>query len=89
LIRFRLAELMARHSYEMGRRVEWLEVSSKTGVHRSTLSKMLNSPGYNTTTDTIDALCTFFGCPVEDLMVHVPADGQTPRAGEPPRRGGA
>jgi DNA-binding Xre family transcriptional regulator len=72
VIRFKLAEVMAEHAFAIGRRVEWQEVSSATGIHRSTLSKMLNTRGYNSTTDNIDSLCKFFGCRVEDLMVYVP-----------------
>jgi DNA-binding Xre family transcriptional regulator len=72
MIRFKLSEAMAEYGFQAGRRVEWREVSEATGIHRSTLSKMLNTRGYNATTDSIDRLCAFFGCKVEDLMVHVP-----------------
>lgn len=74
MIRFKLAEVMAEYSFRMGKRYEWQEVSKATGIHRSTLSKMVNSRGYNSTTDNIDALCRFFSCKVEDLMVYVPDD---------------
>lgn len=77
MIRFKLAELIAEHSFRVGRRVGWGEVSEATGVHRSTLSKMINSRGYNSTTDNIDALCRFFGCKVEDVMTYVPDASET------------
>lgn len=77
MIRFKLAEVMAEYSFRKGKRIEWQEVSKATGIHRSTLSKMVNSRGYNSTTDNIDALCKFFECKVEDLMVYVPADDRT------------
>jgi putative transcriptional regulator len=35
---------------------------------------MLNVRGYNASVDSIDRLCTYFQCKVEDLMVHVPDD---------------
>lgn len=79
MIRFKLAELIAEHSFRAGRRVGWGEVSEATGVHRSTLSKMINSRGYNSTTDNIDALCRYFECKVEDVMIHVPDASETPR----------
>jgi DNA-binding Xre family transcriptional regulator len=74
LIRFTLAQAMANHEIRMGRRVGWREVAEATGVHRTTLSKMLNPKGFNTT-DNIGALCAYFGCRVEDLMVYVPDPG--------------
>lgn len=72
MIRFRMAELMAEHSFRTGRRVEWREVADATGIHRTTLSKMLNSPAYNATVSNIDLLCRYFGCTVGDLLVYVP-----------------
>lgn len=84
MIRFRLAEVMAEYSFRKGKRVEWQEVSKATGIHRSTLSKMVNSRGYNSTTDNIDALCAFFECRVEDLMVYVPEHGGTSRTKSAP-----
>jgi putative transcriptional regulator len=79
MIRFRLAEVMSDHAFKAGRRVEWKEVSEATGIHRSTLSKLLNTRGYNGTTDCIGKLCGYFNCRVEDLMVYVPDD----EAGQP------
>lgn len=79
MIRFTLAQVMATHEIRMGRRVGWREVAEATGVHRTTLSKMLNPKGFNTTTNNIDALCAYFGCRVEDLMIYVPdPEGATP-----------
>jgi putative transcriptional regulator len=45
-----------------------------TGLNRTTLSKILNQKGYRTGTDTIDRLCQYFDCAVEDLMEHLPDD---------------
>lgn len=82
MIRFRLAEVMAEYAFRNGKRVEWKDVAEATGVHRSTLSKLLNVRGYNASIDSIDRLCTYFQCRVEDLMVHVPdeATAQTPNS---------
>lgn len=74
MIRFRLAEVMADFTFRHGKRVDWKSVAEATGVHRSTISKMLNMRGYNASIDSIDRLCTYFQCKVEDLMVHVPDD---------------
>lgn len=72
MIRFRLAEVMADYCFRHGKRVDWKDVAEATGVHRSTLSKMLNVRGYNASIESVDRLCTFFQCPVEKLLVHLP-----------------
>ncbi len=79
MIRIRLAELMAEHSFRAGRRVEWREVAEATGIHRATLSKMVSSIGYNATIANIDRLCRFFSCTPGDLLVYV-ADEEAPAA---------
>lgn len=72
MIRFRLSELLTDLNFRTGQRLEWQHVSQATGIHRSTLSKMLNIRGYNATTHNIDLLCRFFGCGVGDVMQYVP-----------------
>jgi putative transcriptional regulator len=79
MIRIRLAELMAEHSFRAGRRVEWREVAEATGIHRATLSKMVSSIGYNATIANIDRLCRYFECATGDLLVYVP-DEDAPAA---------
>lgn len=38
---------------------------------RIVISTNLNVKGYGTGTETIDQLCSYFGCTVQDLMEHV------------------
>lgn len=95
VIRFRLAELLAEKSFREGRRVEWQEVAEGAGVHRTTLSRMLNLRGYNASTSNLDGLCRYFGCQVGDLAEYVADDtlgtpaapksyrGPKPAAGRP------
>lgn len=71
MIRFKLKELMAEKAFQEGRRVTFDEISKETGINRTTLSKMANQRGYNTTTDNLDALCDYFGCSVGELAEHV------------------
>lgn len=71
MIRFKLAELMEKMQFETGRRLTIQEVATATGINRMTLSKILNQRGYSTGTDTLDKLCSFFHCKVEDLLEHV------------------
>ncbi|MBP6006472.1 MAG: helix-turn-helix transcriptional regulator [Rhodoferax sp.] len=72
MIRFKLGEVMEKKRFADGKRFSIIEVATATGLSRVTLSKILNQKGYGTGTDTIDRLCDFFGCKVEDLMEHLP-----------------
>lgn len=71
VIRYRLKELIADREFREGRRITVEEVASATGIHRTTLSKIANKRGCNTTTDNLDRLCRFFGCRVEQLVEYV------------------
>ncbi len=71
MIRFRLKERMADLSFKLGRRVSVEEVAAATGIHRLTLGKIANKKGYNCTTDSLDRLCIYFDCKLEDLAEFV------------------
>lgn len=71
MIRFRLKELIAEKGFQEGRRITLDEVSKKTGIHRTTLSKIANQRGYNTTTDVLDRLCQYFNVEIEKVAQHV------------------
>ena len=75
MIRFRLKELIAEQEFQAGRRVTLDEIAKATDIHRSTLSKIANIRGYNTTTENLDRLCEFFGCRLEDMAVYVTKAG--------------
>jgi len=72
VIRFRLKELIADREFHAGKRITYEEISGATGIHQTTLSKIANQRGYNTTTDNLDKLCNYFGCPIEKLVEHLP-----------------
>lgn len=74
MLRFRLKELIADKEFREGRRITLDEIAKATGIHRTTLSKIANQKGYNTTTDNLDKLCAFFGCRVEQLIEHIPGE---------------
>lgn len=86
MIRFHLAKLIADKGFRERRRVELAEVSDATGIHRSTLSRVLNKPGANLTAENMGRLCAFFGCSLGELAEYVvdeahPASARTaPRA---------
>lgn len=77
MIRFKLAELLADKSFREKRRIEWREVAAATGIHPSTLSRMLSTPGYNAKTDNLNALCRFFSCSIGELVVYVPEESSS------------
>jgi DNA-binding Xre family transcriptional regulator len=66
--------MMEKKQFADGRRYSITEIATATGLSRVTLSKILNQKGYGTGTDTIDRLCDFFNCKVEDLMEFMPND---------------
>ena len=72
MIRFKLAEQIEKKQFLEGRRITVQEVADAAGVNRMTLSKILNQKGYSTGTDIVDKLCTYFGCPVQELVEHLP-----------------
>jgi putative transcriptional regulator len=72
MIRYKLAEQLELKRYREGRRIALLELSEKTGINRSTISKILNQRGYVTTTETLDKLCEFFECGVSDIIERLP-----------------
>jgi putative transcriptional regulator len=69
--------------FKEGRRISLDEIARETGIHRTTLSRIAGQRGYNTTTDNIDKLCRYFGCPVGSLMEYVPDEevGGEPKEG--------
>ena len=71
MLRFRLRELIADRQFREGRRVTLDEIAKATGIHRTTLSKIQNIKGYNTTTDVLDKLCEYFDCEIGDLVQRV------------------
>lgn len=74
MLRFKIKEQIGKKEFADGRRVTIGEVAEATGIHRMTLSKMINQRGYNAGTDNLDKLCAFFGCRIEDLVEYVPDD---------------
>lgn len=71
MIRFRLKELIADKEFKEGRRITFDEIAKFTGVHRTTLSKIANQKGYNTTTEVLDKLCEYFAVPLESVAEYV------------------
>ena len=71
MLRFKLKERIADKEFAEKRRVSLIEIAEATGIGRITLSRMLNH-GSNVRSDTLDRLCSYFGCRVEELVEHIP-----------------
>lgn len=71
MLRFKIKEMIAKKEFEEGRRITISEVAEGAGIHRMTLSKLINQKGYSTGTDNLDRLCRYFQCEVSDLVVYV------------------
>ena len=71
MLRFKLKERIADKEFRERRRITVLEISEATGVNRMTLSKLINKHGANIQTDSLDRLCAYFACRIEDLVEYV------------------
>ena len=70
MIRVLLKQMLDDKSFAEKRRITLNEVSKETGISRATLTRIANVPGYNTNTDTIDALCKYFECDTNKLLEY-------------------
>ena len=72
MIRIKLIQMLDEKGFKERRRITLSEVAEKTGIGRATLTRIANVPGNVTNTDTIDALCEYFGCRPGELLMHIP-----------------
>ncbi len=72
MIRIKLRSLLDDKSFREQRRIQLIEISEETGISRSTLTRIINSPGHGTNLETIDALCNFLECQPGDLLEYIP-----------------
>ena len=72
MIRLLVKKLLDDKSFQDKEKITLNEVAKKTGISRATLNRVVNTPGYNTNTDTINALCKYFECGPGKLMEYIP-----------------
>lgn len=70
MIRFKVHEQIERKSLKEGRKITAAEVARAIGVQRAAVSKMVRNDDYSTTTNTLNALCEYFGCELHELVVY-------------------
>ena len=68
---FKIKELIAEKALQEDRRITLDEVSRATGIHRTTLSRLANTKGYNVTTDILDKLCRYFDVDIQAVAVYI------------------
>lgn len=71
MIRYHLKHLIADMELRLGRRVSLGEISEKTGIHLSTLSRIANQKASNTTIGNLEKICQFFDCELQELVEFV------------------
>jgi putative transcriptional regulator len=78
MLRFKLRQLIADFEFREQRRLTMTEIAEATGIVRTTLSRIAGPRPFNTTTDNLERLCQFFGCPIEALVEYVPDNPSAP-----------
>lgn len=66
-MRFHIYTLKARAS-EKGRRLTWDQLAEATGIRKSMLFRIARNQARMVRPEYIDALCTFFGVAVDELL---------------------
>ncbi|PNH88787.1 transcriptional regulator [Vibrio diazotrophicus] len=72
MIRYKIRELVTEKSKREGRRITLSYLAEQVGIQSSAMSKIANNTGYHTSVTTIEALCKFFDCKIEDVIEYLP-----------------
>lgn len=72
LIEIAMKQVLESRQQQWGRVISMTEVSHATGVSRMTLYRLLHHTHYNLTIDTLDRLCEFFQCDVNEMLRFIP-----------------
>ena len=71
MIRLLVKKLLDDKSFKDKKKITLNQVSQETGISRATLNRIVNNPGYNTNTDSINALCKYFQCSPGELIEYI------------------
>ena len=71
MIIYNIKRMMVVKSEKEQRKITLEEVAHAVGVNKAAMSKMASNTNYSTTTRTLDALCHYFNCEIEDIIQHV------------------
>ncbi|QDF75268.1 helix-turn-helix transcriptional regulator [Shewanella marisflavi] len=70
MIIYKIKELIETKPLHNGRKVTLSYLAEQVGIQSSAMSKIANNKGYNTSMTTIEALCRFFDCRIEDVVEY-------------------
>jgi len=70
MIKIKLKQLLADKAFQ-GDRITLMELSEQTGISRSTLNRIANIPGYSTTTEHLDKICSVLDCTLDELAEFI------------------
>ncbi len=73
MIKIKLKQLLADRAFQ-GEKISLLQLAERTGISRSTLNRIANTPGYSTTTENLDKICKSLRCQLQDLAEYVEKD---------------
>ena len=68
----KLNKLILHRQLKLDRQISMSEIASATGISRPQLSKLRTNPTENTTIKTIEKLCIFFDCSLDDILEFNP-----------------
>jgi putative transcriptional regulator len=71
-IHYKIKELIELKEKIEGTKISQAAIAREIGVQRSAINKLVTSKDYVTTTTTLNALCAYFNCKIEDLVEYVP-----------------
>ncbi len=83
MVKLNFKALLADKEFRENRKIQYEEISQHTGISRQTLSRIATKRGYNLTLDTIERLCKYFGCKIEEFVMIIP---DPPESGPPAAR---
>lgn len=65
MIKINLRELMWEKN------ISAVQIQRETGIHATTVSRIINGKQCNLSLDTLDKLCTVLDCKIQDLITFV------------------
>ena len=68
MVKFKLKQLIAEKEFKDDRRITYDTIAKKTGVSRTTLSKIASIKGYKSNTEIVEKLCKYFKCTPNDFI---------------------
>lgn len=73
MIRSRLKRLRLEKEEREGRKLSYRVIAQETGLSEGVILRIHNSAFTKISTETLEKLCSYFGCTVGELLEFVPA----------------